>query len=851
MSELTTQPKQPMVADQANRCLLSFQQCLLLAANIHPREYSLVEDQFARFSAWTVSTGVFAPNRASMDHRLRRAPEVQNVVTGLLELLNLHVQSCSEYLRTFGQVLLDDNLPTTDGRLKKILGDIASEISRLNKLSNVIRRAGKETQNLRANEFSLQDECGYDTASLLLSQFQHHIRDRFPDIMDTIQERLAHAMVLRRKRILYKRSRQPKEPSKIDRVASRAPISLPEAKEATPSTKSFLSVDITAPITQSRVAQSQIRSATTLAPEKFELANSAPSLVATSKTVALGNHESLSFPPSPGVGLRLKYERMKENRWAEYEAHLESIPGYRAFMTNDIDDIIASENFSHLKEEILISQAKLERALKDDLHAIGEVTCPYCLDALPAIYVFDELQWQTHIKSDLDPYVCLFEKCDRPDEIYSHYEEWLQHMHDHYCLWRCSTHRQEPFSTQEEYLVHMREAHKTKLSDTKLRVLANRNARKQGKIFESCPLCGEANLEGRPLDDHIVGHLRCLALKSLPSYEERLPEDLRDENNSIFTSNGRGGSTIKGYTVSEMSEGGSEIDWHHPSTDDTQSCMPPHEETESAEIGDTPHPIDWEFVTETCKSFANLVDDSLIQSMLKRKRIEADVTDILTMEELELNPPRTSLLIEQKSILGLVNDRLLQCAYDACTRYQFPIPLAEGMRPIKGPRGREWAEWVHFLKRLAAKRRIPARAFRNEQVGDLITILENSLDIQIARHQSPPSQNDRSMLRLITLGFEVAKILEDAPAMKSLQELKFSTKRQIEERSASTVLPQYITFRPQPDESDGITRVESLMLMYTCHLCHDVWIYDTTPSCINCSHRPCSNCSTHYANLME
>lgn len=82
------------VGDLANRCLESFQQCLGRAAAVHPRELSRVEDQIARFSTWAAGIGVFSLGRASMDHRLRFAPEVQSVVAGLLESLNYRVLIC-------------------------------------------------------------------------------------------------------------------------------------------------------------------------------------------------------------------------------------------------------------------------------------------------------------------------------------------------------------------------------------------------------------------------------------------------------------------------------------------------------------------------------------------------------------------------------------------------------------------------------------------------------------------------------------------------------------------------------------------------------------------------------------
>lgn len=88
------EPRQLTVGASANQCLESFQKCVLLASSIHPRELSMVEDQVANFSTWARGIGVFAPGRASMDHRLRNALEVQGVVTGLLESLDYRIQTC-------------------------------------------------------------------------------------------------------------------------------------------------------------------------------------------------------------------------------------------------------------------------------------------------------------------------------------------------------------------------------------------------------------------------------------------------------------------------------------------------------------------------------------------------------------------------------------------------------------------------------------------------------------------------------------------------------------------------------------------------------------------------------------
>ncbi|KAG7420091.1 hypothetical protein DER46DRAFT_170712 [Fusarium sp. MPI-SDFR-AT-0072] len=161
--------------------------------------------------------------------------------------------------------------------------------------------------------------------------------------------------------------------------------------------------------------------------------------------------------------------------------------------------------------------------------------------------------------------------------------------------------------------------------------------------------------------------------------------------------------------------------------------------------------------------------------------------DVIAMQERELPHLPTNLHVqEQDSVLSQVNDRLSQCAYDFVAKYQFPIPLTQDMRPVERPQDREWTEWVYLLKRLATKRRIPARVLYNGQIKQFVTILENSLEMRhAAKHQSRPLKDDRNILQLISAGIQVAKILKDASAMDYLDRLYVSTDKQIQDRAAA------------------------------------------------------------------
>ncbi|CAL5870049.1 uncharacterized protein PFLUO_LOCUS4283 [Penicillium psychrofluorescens] len=159
----------------------------------------------------------------------------------------------------------------------------------------------------------------------------------------------------------------------------------------------------------------------------------------------------------------------------------------------------------------------------------------------------------------------------------------------------------------------------------------------------------------------------------------------------------------------------------------------------------------------------------------------------LAAQEKELPELPTNLdAAEQDKILGHVNDRLSQCAFDFVARYQFRIPIESDKRLVKSPSDREWTEWVHLLKRLATTRRIPTRILYNGQIKQLITVLENSLEMRhAAKHQSRPVKDDRNVLQLISAGIQVARILKDPGAMHFLDRLYAETERVIQERGST------------------------------------------------------------------
>jgi hypothetical protein len=154
---------------------------------------------------------------------------------------------------------------------------------------------------------------------------------------------------------------------------------------------------------------------------------------------------------------------------------------------------------------------------------------------------------RSHVKKDLDAYICLFEDCDTPEDLYNHSDEWLKHMRRYALRRRCNSksHGLLVFVTRDEYVNHMSKVHKGAFTDAQVRVLSESNARTIGPLFDSCPLSGFDEVKGGPLEDHIVGHLRFLALKYLPPYQDEIYEGSESGNGTLRASKPPSRSTIK------------------------------------------------------------------------------------------------------------------------------------------------------------------------------------------------------------------------------------------------------------------------------------------------------------------
>lgn len=180
-----------------------------------------------------------------------------------------------------------------------IISSLSTSIDWLHRLANMIRRASISRQNVRASNFPLKDSQGDDATPVLTQLFRYWILRDFPTIAEELCARLISTMLLRRRRILYRRSRQ---------VKLAVPTAKPAPKPAhltLPAPADLGGLPVGEPATTSRIASTQY-TATTVDPDAFRRVVSTPSRVSEAHTIAItsSDKDAIPLPPYIEPGLR-------------------------------------------------------------------------------------------------------------------------------------------------------------------------------------------------------------------------------------------------------------------------------------------------------------------------------------------------------------------------------------------------------------------------------------------------------------------------------------------------------------------------------------------------------------------
>ncbi|KAI5295028.1 hypothetical protein KEM52_002574 [Ascosphaera acerosa] len=126
---------------------------------------------------------------------------------------------------------------------------------------------------------------------------------------------------------------------------------------------------------------------------------------------------------------------------------------------------------------------------------------------------------------------------------------------------------------------------------------------------------------------------------------------------------------------------------------------------------------------------------------------------------------------QQEVILRLLHNRLCRAAFDWVARYQFPIPRMADRPTVTSPSDRTWNEWAYLLKRLATKRRIPARLLKDSHIKAFVPTMENAISVPPPVNGAFQVMDDRCILQAISAGIQVVRLIQDGAAVAYLTNL--------------------------------------------------------------------------------
>lgn len=475
-----------------------------------------------RLKIWAGNVGVFAPDNASVDYRLRDDPDLVEVVfsmsrrlkQSLLNAVNpplLEESDDEEKEVVHGRgddsvssgsssasLDLDSNVEESDsdddleklGPSAMFIEEANQVIHRLYRLATVFRKPQSSSENAKVQGFikKLHEKGDVEELEDVEDHARSHIKAHFPQAPDFLVRRLVEAVVFRRMKIRYRQRHQDKLNQGLEMAFAGLGLEQYDKSNTTPATGLTLSGHVSGKQNGGKgkdhslsKPRSSVFSATNASSiNRARFADYARSIALSGVTkAAVGRRQQLDVPPPPN---------------------------------ND-------------------GQEKIE--------------CPYCLRMINQEEM-TQPRWTRHILKDIDPFICLFEDCKESLPLFKTVEEWLGHMQwQHTIVYSCQAvgHEREVFSSPQDLESHIRRGHLDTFTESQLPGLV-----KQGTLPSSntigalnyslsvgetqCLLChtidpqplnAESTDDTEPvstaeqrMQNHILEHLEAIALLALP-----------------------------------------------------------------------------------------------------------------------------------------------------------------------------------------------------------------------------------------------------------------------------------------------------------------------------------------------
>ncbi|KAK5047951.1 hypothetical protein LTR84_006141 [Exophiala bonariae] len=484
------------ISAQDRQCRLAFDKIL----EISPKNLK-IQDDYDRYKIWAANTGASHTGQTykkSLDYRLREAQQYRDKVVDVLKQLHQFLVDAESYVSgkveddlssSSDEASGDDGL-TTHENVKWTLSDseedgdttsakdgdccdsalpqvmatglewLASD-SRLEStlasiemaITYLYRIPVREPANYnRLKRYERTDDGEFNMYSYFDQRFVH---DAFPNAKDSITSRLGKLVTNRRRILRYRQL--------YNDDLQREAVQSGEASHL----------------------QRQIHHASDLSPNDPTVPES-------------DNHTQKQPRSLPKSSLKASTFRPIDSKPLDTDHLLSSA-------ISEADE--ASSIAPTVVEEHLVLPARPKDRQGQEL---SDFVCPYC-------GVFKHLRsdraWRKHLMRDLAPYVCTYEKCTEPDQMFDNRDDWFSHESQHYSAYFCGIPTHPNYNSLASFRDHMSSVHSTSFSHDGDTSKTEIFLRRVPRLDEQCNLCGRPT---NHLKHHIGRHLERIALFALP-----------------------------------------------------------------------------------------------------------------------------------------------------------------------------------------------------------------------------------------------------------------------------------------------------------------------------------------------
>ncbi|KAF4445872.1 transcription factor [Fusarium austroafricanum] len=453
---------------------------------------SKAEDDFTRFKMWVGNQAAHQSGPASLDHRLREAPHLQQQVIYLLsDMLESLGDSVRLVLGNFNKEHADET--SYDGQddeiesdfsdsdiddgpsassLSTLLADVGEAIDCLLRLSVAIANPAPHERFRRLGAGPSEDVSFYEPHDIA------YVRDKFPNISDDLSKNLGKFITRRRQFFKYRKAHHIRLTAGLEYMVS----------------------DEQTDAARTEVIQKTVASSL---PEQF-------------KTM-------LDFDPQANV--------IDEDIRSDTGMSQTSYATSAGFLPSGLDDKLQEPPLP-LRVPPLPSTAEN-----------GIFVCPFCYRMISAK---SRRAWKRHVFGDLRPYTCLLSPCTESNTDFDRRHNFQSHvLKYHWKSWSCPFKCEGSFSSAAELAQHVKAQHLQSGTEDEIRAVVSFGEESAlGDTGNECLVCGLTVCGVKKYIKHVGRHLEQLALFALPSLdgEEELDDAESDEQNSAKSSLGANSS---------------------------------------------------------------------------------------------------------------------------------------------------------------------------------------------------------------------------------------------------------------------------------------------------------------------